>query len=108
MFRLRLRSDAAKRTKKGHAAQTQTGVASASSTYPRARPTRPNETPAMDPMTRTSSGSDSAADSQNRRVMSRSSESSCSSVGWSGSRAMPHFGHGPGRSDRTSGCIGHV
>ena len=29
-------------------------------------------------------------------------------VGSSGSSAMPHFGQAPGRSWRTSGCIGHV
>jgi hypothetical protein len=44
-----------------------------------------------------------------RRRMSMSSWfGPSSSEGASGSRAMPHFGHAPGPSWRTSGCIGHT
>ena len=45
---------------------------------------------------------------QKRRVMSSSSGFSSSSVTVSGSSAMPHFGHAPGWSWRTSGSMGQT
>src|SRR6185295_5070379 len=50
---------------------------------------------------------------QKRRVMSASSgfglsRSSADSSSSIGSSAMPHFGHGPGLSDTTSGSMGQV
>ena len=56
----------------------------------------------------TNSGSVSATATHNRRVISSNSAVSGAAAGESGSRAMPHAGHGPGTSRTTSGCIGQV
>ena len=106
MFGARLRTDCTAQTKNGPAAQTTTGVASASSTHGftlMGNGGKPNI--AID---RTASDRGSAT--QNRRSMCRyscSAESS-SSVGVIGSRCIPQIGQRPGASRMISGCIGQV
>ncbi len=99
MLRLRLRIDCHPRAKKGAPPQSTTGVASRS--WSQGFPIIPMDT--------IISGTVSATLTQKRRVMSASSGSGpSSSVTVSGSRAMPHFGHAPGRSDITSGSMGQT
>ena len=110
MLRLRVTSDCQPRTKNGQPAHSTTGVASASRiqfiqpcgiAWP-----RPKKCP---PMSRTTTGTDSATAAHSRRVMSTSSWlGPWSSVISSGSSAMPQIGQEPGPSWRISGCIGHV
>ena len=61
-------------------------------------------------MTMDTSGTESAAANQKRRVISRSSgfSSGSSSVIARGSNAIPQIGHSPGSSRTISGCIGQV
>src|SRR5512145_3208054 len=54
------------------------------------------------------SGMDNAVPIQNRRVRSRSSESSAAPVPAIGTRAIPHLGQEPGPSRTISGCMGQV
>src|SRR5579863_4632571 len=56
-----------------------------------------------------SSGGVNTRLTQNRRVMSRSSELSCAAVVTvRGSSVMPQIGHEPGPGRTISGCIGQV
>ena len=60
-------------------------------------------------MSSTTTGTVSAAPIHSRRVMSTSSSfGPWSSVGASGSSAMPQIGQLPGPVWRTSGCMGQV
>src|SRR5271165_428050 len=119
MFVLRLTSDAHPRWKNGQPHHRTTGVARRSSSHGSAEDL-PTLTPFTDhspmnecgqimlPMAIASSGAVSTRLTQKRRVMSRSSELSSSTVTVRGSSAMPQIGQLPG-SDRTiSGCIGQV
>jgi len=105
MFGLTLRTDCAARTKNGHAAQTQTGVARASSTSWR------HAAGSNSPIAMSSRGTERAAAIQKRRLISRSSRSPSSpgcKLTVTGSSAMPQTGQEPGPSRTTSGCMGHV
>src|SRR5687767_12927338 len=63
----------------------------------------------MSPMVTRNTGAPRTTPIQNRRVMSASSGFGASlTSGTRGSSAIPHFGHVPGPSCTTSGCIGHV
>src|SRR3982751_835225 len=64
-------------------------------------------TPTIGAIASTKSGTLSAALTQKRRVMSRSSVSSPSAAPI-GTSAMPHFGQEPGPTCTISGCIGQV
>ena len=98
MFGLRLTTDAHARSSSGRPHHKTTGVAKIHW-----------RTENLSNMPSTSTGTLNVAAIQNRPVMPASSGfTSSSSVTISGSRAMPHFGHAPGRFRRTSGCIGHV
>ena len=110
MFRLRLRTDATARTKKGHPAHSTTGVPSSSCT-------QFEVCGAMSwwmlkrcpPISSAKIGAVSTAPTQQRRVMSRSSGlSPVSAVASTGSSDMPHRGQLPGPIWRTWGCIGQV
>jgi hypothetical protein len=101
-------TDAHARAKNGAPAQSTTGVASANSTH---TTSFAGSVCASDVVMCTiasaSTGTVKMRLTQKRRVMSRSSGFSTSAaVTVRGSRAMPHFGHVPGRSLTTSGCIG--
>ena len=100
MFGLRLTIDSQPRWKNGSAAHSTTGVASASSIQTAARSPSQSRTgrPSIGPMVMTSSGIDSAALTQKRRVKSTSSGFGPSSpVGTPiGSSAMPQIGQEPG------------
>ena len=102
MLGLRLTSDSQPRWKNGIAAHSTTGVASASSIHTASRSPIQSRTgrPSIGPMVMTSSGSDSAALTQNRLVKSTSSGFGPSSpVGTPiGSSAMPQIGQEPGLS----------
>ena len=104
--------DCQPRTKNGHPPQSTTGVVSASSIHPRALECAidSNMGPGIISLIASkTAGIESAALTQNRRVMSVSSGlSSSSAVTVTGSSAMPQIGHEPGPHCRTSGCIGHV
>ena len=112
MFGLIFRNDAQQRLNTGQPAQSTTGVAIASWSqcasprgiaWPRSRPSR------WSPITQTSSGSESAALTQKRQVMSRSSSLGRSSTLTTlGSSAMPQIGQSPGPTCSISGCIGQV
>jgi hypothetical protein len=63
----------------------------------------------MSPVSSTTSGSESAAETQRRRVMSRSSGLSSSvAAGTLGSSAIPQIGQVPGASRTIWGCMGHT
>jgi hypothetical protein len=112
MFRLRFFTERAARSKNGHAAHVQTGVASASSTNTRPRIDMrfPNAfAKDISPMASKTSGTVSAVANQKRRRMSRNSAFSPSSwEGVTGSSAMPQIGQLPGASRTICGCMGHV
>ena len=112
MLGLRLTIDSQPRWKKGIAAHSTTGVASASSIQTATRSPIQSRIgrPIIGPMVMTSSGMDSAALTQKRRVKSTSSGFGPSSpVGTPiGSSAMPQIGQEPGLSRTISGCIGQV
>jgi len=113
MFGLRFFNELANFTKKGHAAQRHTGVASANSAI--ARPpgdkNRDEGAPgSMSPIAMMNSGPVKATATENRRDMSRSSASlvSCPGENALGSSAMPQIGQPPGCGRTTSGCMGQV
>ena len=112
MFRLRLTSDAQPRWKKGHPAQSTTGVASRNMIQADRRGGTRWWSPragTCPPISKTTTGSVSASPIQNRRVMSASSGfGPASAVTDSGSSAMPQIGQFPGPFWRTCGCIGQV
>ena len=85
--------------------QNTTGMESSNSTQPVHGPSR-RVTPSIGAMASTTTGLPRATESQNLRARVVDSESS--SLGISGSKAMPHFGQSPGLSRRISGCIGQV
>ncbi len=107
MFGLRLMTDCTPRTKNGQPAHSTTGSDKASSIQLCvAMSNQPRSWPNM---ASTVSTTVSGKVHQKRREKSRSSGlSSSSRLGISGSSAMPHFGQSPGRSCRTSGCIGQM
>lgn len=97
MFRLRLTIDCQPRSKKGHPAQSTTGVARASCIQFEVCGPRRN------------TGTASPRPIQKRRVMSRNSAlGPVSPVAISGSRAMPQIGQFPGAGRLIWGCIGQV
>src|SRR3954451_20443785 len=98
MFGLLLLSDSQNLRKNGQPPQSTTGVASASSTHAFI----------IGENIARASGTLRAALTQKRRVASRSCESSSSTPASIGTSAMPHFGHEPGPTCTTSGCIGQV
>jgi hypothetical protein len=99
MFGFQVRIDATQRSKKGQPAQSTTGVASTSC----------HQLGPVCVMPSANVTSVSGSVHQKRRRKSTSSGFSPSSIdGISGSRAMPHLGHVPGPTCRTSGCMGHV
>ena len=109
MLRLRLFSDAQKRSKNGQPPHRTTGVASASWTQTAVRIDMKAQPNSSMPMARITSGADKAALIQNRRFMSMSSGFGPSSrLGSSGSSAIPQIGQLPGWSWRIWGCIGQV
>ena len=111
MLRRQVRMDRTARTKNGQPAQRTTGVARSNSIHGwiSGESGPPCPPVAMPVITRISSGSDSAAATQKRRVMSRNSGlSATSAVGISGSSAMPQIGQSPGLSARTSGSMGQI
>ena len=111
MLRLRYFTESTARTKNGQPPQRTTGVASSSSSQgPNGWDMKASMGPtAILPMVRTRSGTVSAAETQKRTVMLRSSGSSGSSaVIVRGSRAMPQIGQLPGSPRTISGCIGQV
>ena len=112
MLGLRLTSESQPRWKNGKAAHSTTGLASASSsqTIVRSSTKAWKVRPSIGAMATISSGTDSAALTQNRLVKSTSSGFGPSSpVGTPiGSSAMPQIGHEPGLSLMISGCIGQV
>ena len=111
MFRLRVRTEAQPRTKKGHPAHSTTGVArmSWSQTEARAEIRSCRKGTKWRPISRITIGMVKAVATQKRRVMSASSGlGPVSAVTVTGSRAIPQIGHGPGPGRRISGCIGHV
>ena len=111
MFSERFRSESHPRRKNGAAPQRTTGVASANWIHwDAAVGMRSSQADTMGKsMDSTMIGTARAAEIQNRRVMSASSGSGpVASVAFTGSRAIPHFGHVPGPSCRTSGCMGQV
>ena len=101
-------------TKKIPPAQNTTGVAITNSihfeTFLETIPTK--ETPGIiGSIANSSTGMVSTKPIQNFRERSRISRWACSSarlVTALGSRGMPHFGQSPGKSEITSGCMGHV
>ena len=97
MLRLRFLNDAQPRSKNGQPPQSTTGVARANWSHIEARTgsgCQPNSSP---PMARITSGTESAALIQKRRDMSISSGlGPSSSVGSTGSSAMPQIGQLPG------------
>ena len=107
MFGLRWRIESAQRTKNGQPAHRTTGVDSASSSHDIAPGAKGmNRCP---PIAITTPATLSGSVHQNRRVKSSSSGFfSSSSVGISGSRAMPQIGQLPGTGRRICGCIGQV
>src|SRR5258706_15587133 len=111
MLVLRLTIDAHPRWKNGQPPQSTTGVASRSSSHGRHQfhgdaMNRCGES--MLPMAIARSGAGGARLIQNRRVMSRSSGLSSSTVTLRGSSAMPHIGQFPGSVLTISGCIGQA
>ena len=108
MFGLRVRIEEAHRSKNGHAPQRTTGSERTSWIQLRVDAgTFGNSRCPSIAMTTISAVSGSVH--QNRRRKSTSSGfSSSSATGISGSSAIPHFGHTPGPTCRTSGCIGQV
>ncbi len=107
MFGLRWRTDCTARRKKGPPAHSTMGTDSASSTQlcmPMLNHCRRWPNMASN-VTATVSGS---VHQKRRRKSVSSGFSSSSSAGSTGSNVMPHFGQLPGRSCRTSGCIGQV
>src|SRR4051794_40217550 len=113
MLRLRLTIDAQPRSKKGQPPQSTTGVARISCTQLREAGGRERaglQAGNMPDLPSSSSGRESAALTQKRRRMSRSSgfSSSPPAVTVRGSRAMPQIGQLPGRSRTICGCIGQV
>ena len=94
MLRLRLTSDAQPRSKNGHPPQRTTGVASASWTQTRVRPpsqdAEANQPGTISAIESSKSGTVSARQIQNRRVMSTSSGSSSASSGQRGDRLQRH------------------
>jgi hypothetical protein len=109
MLRLRLFSDARPRSKNGQPPHRTTGVAKASCSHTEVRIGSQCHPSSSEPIARTNSGSDKAALTQKRRLMSTSSGfGPSSSVGISGSSAIPQIGQLPGPTWRISGCIGQV
>ena len=112
ILRLRLANDCNPRTKNGRPAHRMTGVASANCTQPDI--VCPSHcaglsTGTISPIASTSTGRLSTRANQKRRVISFSSVlSPSSSVGDSGSSAIPHLGQDPGSSCLISGSIGQV
>src|SRR5262245_57023776 len=96
MFGLRCLIDSQNLRKNGQPPHSTTGVASAASSHGIGRKN-----------IIATSGIESAALTQSRRVRSRSSESS-SGAPSIGTSAIPHFGHEPGPTCTISGCIGQV
>src|ERR1051325_4306022 len=95
MFGLRFLIDSMQRMKNGSAAQSTTGLATASSIQAIASSESGNKR--EPPMARASVSPDSGSVHQKRRAKSSSSGFfSSSSVGISGSSAMPQIGHVPG------------
>jgi hypothetical protein len=112
MFALRFFTDTTARTKNGQPPQSTTGALSANWSHAEADgeiTARTGCPGIMSAMASTNVGTANTALTQKRRRMSTNSGFS-SSVGVhsSGSRAMPHLGHGPGFGSRTSGSMGHT
>ena len=111
MLVLRFRTDAHPRWKNGQPPHSTTGVASSNSIHgsPQFHRDAINACGQnMLPMAIASSGAVSARLIQNRRVMSRSSGLSSSTVTVRGSSAMPQIGQLPGSARTISGCMGQV
>ena len=111
MLRLRVRTEAQPRTKKGHPAQSTTGVASSSCAHTEAVAgiRSCSHGTKWRPISRMTMGIVKAVATQKRRVMSASSGlGPASAVTVTGSRAIPQIGHDPGPGRRISGCIGQV
>ena len=107
MLSRRLRSESQPRRKNGAPPHSTAGVASTSCSHTLAVIGR-NATKSP-PIASASNGTDSAAATQKRRVMSVSSGlPSPSALGAIGSKAMPQIGQAPGLSRTISGCIGQV
>jgi hypothetical protein len=107
MLRLRFLTDSQPRWKNGQPPHSTAGVASASCSHAMAGGgSIASESP---PIAIASNGTESAAATQKRRVMSRSSGFAASpAVGIIGSSAMPQIGQEPGISRTICGCIGQV
>src|SRR4249920_2223958 len=115
MFGLALTNDAHMRSKNGRPHHRTTGIASANPTQLKTpAPGRCISAPpdTMSPIVSRKTGAPSTTPIQKRRVMSTSSGFGASASAPRfviiGSSAMPHFGHAPGLSLTTSGCMGHV
>ncbi|SPU46553.1 Uncharacterised protein [Brevundimonas diminuta] len=110
MFRWRVTSDLAPRSKKGQPDQSTTGVASANWIQAEVWPLMLIISPVRwPPISRANTGTDSASPIQNRRVKSVSSGfGALAAVTSSGSSAMPQIGQEPGPTWRISGCMGQV
>ena len=109
MLRLRFFNEAHPRRKNGAAPHSTTTLASVSCSHVEARIGSGSHPVSSTPIVSASSGADSAAQIHIRWLMSASSGlGPSSSVGASGSSAIPQIGQSPGPSRRISGCIGHV
>jgi hypothetical protein len=107
MLGLRWRIESTQRMKNGQPAHSTTGVAMASSSHDIvAGASGMKRCP---PIAMTTPTALSGSVDQNRRVkFSSSGFLSSSSVGISGSSAIPQIGQFPGAGRRICGCIGHV
>src|ERR1700687_1295190 len=111
MLVLRFTADAHPRWKNGQPPQSTTGVESSNSSHgnPQFHGDAMNVCELnMLPMAIANRGAVRAKLIQKRRVMSRSSGLSSSTVIVRGSRAMPHIGQLPGSARTISGCMGQV
>ena len=108
MFRLRCTIDCQPRTKNGQPPHSTTGVASANSIQLGTKRGTACGARQHARIAISSSGTVSATLTQNRRVMSTSSDSPPPAVTTRGSSAMPHIGQPPGSARTISGCIGQV
>ncbi len=110
MLRLRVRSEFQPLTKKGHPAQSTTGVAKRSCSQLLVRlSSMPSSPRRCAPISSATTGRASGRPIAKRPDMSASSGlGPASPVTRSGSSAMPQMGQAPGLGCLTSGCIGQV
>ncbi len=111
MFKFQVTIDRQPRSKNGQPAHSTTGVPSTSCTQGYAAPSHSStRRPTIGNMASRNTGIVNTSATQNRRVMSRSSESSCSAPATAtfGSNAIPQIGQAPGAGRSICGCIGQV